>query len=932
MFLFYSNVRCNELYQFIRTHIDSDLSLDYIARPTAARVIHREKAPDDAARVIQRGYRNYVLKKNFSTNPYLTYLSLVNPNHDHFQLSCVMFGRHEAELSIYSSERMHNPYIYSNAAYHRDDLLSGELLDGILSQFGLFAQDNMDFDFVPITQSYQVSIQAFLKQHHKEPGQDYFWYKNNQCPIGILAIPKAVNALTQLHQMISAIGLVATPWEIGIHTTKPQRTFHRVPGIHLNIYLPKTKQALLASNIMNSVHAVSKNSRYSTRYLAQALSTLLQEMPNLEEDAIQRISYILDMTHCFYANHYIKYAFCVYVVVHEFALYQAHLQDKEEMDTEFNHFIKESRETLFHILDIEPNSLTTCEFVAAPALSGTNAYAIATSLAANMNVESGKRPLTHIFYPNYYEINFVAQNEATSDADIFLISTGPIVNQEGLIPGVDINRLVKTQVIDTNRTKPLTIIIDATSTLYQHLKLTRDTRQFLESGLLSILIFESHQKFGLLHTDQVQYGRMFGLVSKLNFKSDIVTTLFHNAALDFASHPDMRVGAFIHSRCADVLEKIKIQHFKNGAHLRNLLTRTALLSDPVNEHELMLNDPSTLYFVSSTQETFSKKSHLIMDCRESFGHFSNTYTTFHGQTRIACDAADRIDNLIFCSKVYLTFQFTILEQHKIMLTAEKHYRQREIELKSPYNLDLADQIFLIALLSNIITRCHHQLALIDTYTLSICWLDLKVILPRLSRLVGRQHYISLTNGLIQAEMEMERRNIRPVCKALFIDTLQLCRGLHALNWDKFVVHLARSPSLGQLICESQHLFLTQPMLLEAMGSSQYQRILFQYIHQFSSLKDFFFALHENGQVRSLSSIITLLQCPAIRDAVQQLMTRHFIVRDENIKMMEDRKDVALLGTNFSFFVTPRVLPGVARELPIIGTVSNISIGVNPSAS
>ncbi len=68
------------------------------------------------------------------------------------------------------------------------------------------------------------------------------------------------------------------------------------------------------------------------------------------------------------------------------------------------------------------------------------------------------------------------------------------------------------------REKPITIIIDATTTLYKNLKLNDRSLALIKSGKLSILIHESHQKFGLIHTDQVQYGRIFGICSKDSYQ------------------------------------------------------------------------------------------------------------------------------------------------------------------------------------------------------------------------------------------------------------------------------------------------------------------------------------------------------------------------------------------------------------------------------
>lgn len=360
-------------------------------------------------------------------------------------------------------------------------------------------------------------------------------------------------------------------------------------------------------------------------------------------------------------------------------------------------FLAESKSTLCKSLGLTPSDLSRSTFIASPALSGTNAFFIATEIAKQMRTTSGQEPRIKLISPcHYFEFEGIISNSTSSDeADIFTFSTGPIVNPGGINPGVDINRFIKRNIIDKKRTKPATLILDTTTTLYKNLKLSDEAKELVREGKLSILLIESHQKFGLLHTDQAQHGRLFGLCSKNSFAEQFIEGMQQKAQVDFNSHLDMRVGALISSECGETLEEIKGQHFTNGAILRNILRETSLASSTVMSHTDMLTDENEFYFATSTLNSRKEQQIKgIVEPRSSFGHYTTTVSDVVDQLRICANASDNIDCLIKTAQLYLCDNFDQEQQLNMLL--ENGNAQEELSIE--------EQIITLAMISNLLAN------------------------------------------------------------------------------------------------------------------------------------------------------------------------------------------------------------------------------------
>ena len=655
--------------------------IDMIKIDGAQEVAAREKA----ATLIQQTFRNKKIKEAILTNPYFSYLSMIDSEDEQFQLSAIMFGRHVAELRIGARERIDNPLINTREYYHRSQNLQNEAIDAFFREFEIPPiLDAENYTYMAITRlknsRAEEDIISYFNNHvEKGDKKDLVLFEKEPYSIAVLAIPKDDPVyVAHVKDRIRHFGLVASSWEIAenVRFTKLGEQLlaelKDKPKIKLDLNLPVTKNELINSEIFFKLNRITSSSgRYATKKLAICLKKMIEGLPELSEGAIKRIALMLDMTNRFYEHHYPRYAFCVYAIVHEISLALLRNKGKDFLDVEYSEFLKESRSTLNKTLKLDEEKLSKSTFVALSSTSGVNSYAIAMRIAAVMKTPDGSPPTVHMVAPCYYELPSISSlKEATpaDDADIFMISAGPIVNMEGLTPGVDINRFVKNHIIDTKRQKPTTIIIDATTSLYKNLKLNPDVRKLVEEGKLSIIVHESHQKFGLIHTDEAQYGRVFGWCSKKQFGE--LDTFKKNAREDFDNHVDIRIGAFISTRCREILEDIKKQHFTNGGILRSILSETKLVTMDVVRHEDMLSDLDELYFLDSPElrpgyfiSELEQAAYGVIDYRASFGHYAATTSGVPGvpgvrgvpnHRRLSPDASDSIDCLVAASHTRLS--------------------------------------------------------------------------------------------------------------------------------------------------------------------------------------------------------------------------------------------------------------------------------------
>ena len=611
-----------------------------------------------AARTIQRFWRTTKAKEAFSRDPYHAYLSLVSIKDPQHNLSQIMFGLHVAEMNhrrdLNYNSKLKNPFINSKMHYRRTDEIGGIFKENLLKEFNVPELDREINDYIPISHLRIVPIRALLQQHF--PKSSTTLIEKDNRTILLLVIPKDKDNedILLLKKVLSATGIIATLWEIAENTKLQQYSIVKSELVSLEPRLPKTKEALLNSRFMGKLNLIANSYRHPTHRLAKCLSHLLHDLPELSQEAIQRIALILDITNTFYAHHYPNFAFCVYVIVHEISLFLSQQTDPDLLEKQYDAFVTESNTTFLQVLNLEPERLSNIGVISFPGLSGANAYVYAMALAMNMKTNLGTKPTIRVVEPNYYEFDYITQSTSADDADIYLISAGPIVDSNGINPGIDINKFIRRHVINNrNRKLVTTIIIDATTALYKNLRLDEDVRRWVEEGFVIIIIHKSHQKFGLLHTDQAQFGCIFVIHPKNAFEATLLAEMERNSRIEFYTHVDMRIGAYISVACKETLEEIKAQHFRNGA-----LWGAA---SKVSAHEDMLREEDEYYFFSTPLAETSPLNNIAAKfflSRDSFGHYSCSANIVGVQLRISPCASDEVDALIQQIRVALALKYS----------------------------------------------------------------------------------------------------------------------------------------------------------------------------------------------------------------------------------------------------------------------------------
>ena len=617
-----------------------------------------------SAKVIQHAWRNWKVKEAVVKSPYFFYLSLIDPQDEQKLLSSVMFGRHVAEIVLESSDyRIDNPWIHPDADYHREEGYFGEPFNQLKKFFPISKQDELIYDFIPVSLLHTLSIEEVLNVYLPDFSRDI---KVLECEaidtVALLGVLKKDENRKDIETVLSAAGLIASPWDIAINAPVSDQYLQQAGRTELDANLPNTKESLLQSKIIGKLNAIALSERHPTHNLARCLQKLLGALPELSPTAVQRVALMLDMSNTFYEYNYPRYAFCVYTIIHEISLSLLNQINPAMLNKSYEQFLDEAQKTLIQALGLEGNPLENTMFIAIPAMSGTHAYTMAMKLAGAMKTESGEAPSIRVITPSYFEFDYLTKGGVENNADIFIISAGPVMGDEGIEPGTDINDFVRNHIIKIGRQKPTTIVVDATSALYKNIKLEPDVSALVEQGKLSIIIHESHQKFGLIHTDQAQYGRMFALCSIQSFENAVFQAIQDDAKVDFEQRIDMRIGAFISAQCGEILEEIKSQHFTNGALLRNILVQTELVAEDVLGHEDMLKNLDELYFLNAHKDNDNLYLLLgddlrLANARDSFGHFETVVATIVGETRVSPDASDAIDSLVLATQIYLSYNY-----------------------------------------------------------------------------------------------------------------------------------------------------------------------------------------------------------------------------------------------------------------------------------
>lgn len=643
--------------------------------PTTSPTVYSE---DQAATIIQTAWQRSRIAKAFFKDGYKTYLKLKFSEPDMLQLGKLMFGRTIAAFKDNSFFPIKNPYEHKDGHYHRNDNFNGPFFEEILKDF--VVPDHENFIYVPFTILKSITIDDLLAAYLPNHRDKIEIITHDDAKLGILKIKK-VKGVMQIKELLEATGIISSPWTLSLHalTLREKKTTDKKEVQTSSSSSTKTiddspsdYKELMCSPLVKKLKKLAADQNSSIYLLSNCLLGLLSglEKLSIDQSTLERIYFFLNLGINFHTKNYERYAITVYGIIHEISLILFDNLKKNKFSFTYQDFKQEVIDQAIKNFGIQDEK--KFHVIASPATSGSNAYTIAMKLAKSYfsnpdNIYIKKIGASYYefeLFPDSRERNievatYSTQSDFQEDYDdsddrdnyyqpkpnIFLISAGPISSRNGIAPGTDINILIKNLI--KNKVTHCIILIDGTTALYKNLKLTNISQSYLATFKIFIIVHESHQKFGLIHSDQAQYGRVFGICGK-SFINPKLDQFEKNAEMDLFTHLDMLIGAYININCGKYLEMVKQQHFNNGAVLSHYFTSKIL---PYNE---MLSNFKELYFTMFPPKKKSKNFNFL-ESRDSFGHFNTTNCEVTNiYVRITPNASDTIDMLILTCSSYFT--------------------------------------------------------------------------------------------------------------------------------------------------------------------------------------------------------------------------------------------------------------------------------------
>jgi len=595
-------------------------------------------------------------------------------------------------------------------SYHRFDFYNNHMLNQISdfykSQIQLQFQDGI---VIPVSYINNSPIEEIINQYFTESeNENIKIHKVNNKTICLIEIKKNKYA-GKILGTLTNLGLILSPWEISQLIAKLKENDdaniikHDVTLQNLLSTLPTSVHELLTTGWMKSLENIILDRNNPNQLLAICVRNMLIALTDFPEKAmssniIQRISIFLAMGVNLHSYNYERFSFTVYAIVHEISLLIHESIQKGFAITNFNKFKATMERDCISSLGLKNQATNNYKTISSPATSGANAFITALGLAKKMILSKERMPVIKAIGSIYYEFNkFITPSlsphpELDDSADIYHISAGPIVGPDGITPGTDINKLIMHLMRDTKQTWPVTLLVDVTTGLHQNLNLDSNTKELVEQGKVSIICYESYQKFGLIHTDQLQAGAVYGICSNESYNDDLINQFELNAKEDFENHFDMIVASFLHENCGSVIELIKKRHFENGKLFNDFFKNPTL---SLTNFSMELDNLNELYFLVASDPDLINAIKANVAYRQSFGHFSTTYSNINDKIRLSPNASDPTDIIIQIFQINLSMKFNKDELYKMLYSILCHHIIKEKPLANE------QQILLSALLMSL---------------------------------------------------------------------------------------------------------------------------------------------------------------------------------------------------------------------------------------
>ena len=398
--------------------------------------------------------------------------------------------------------------------------------------------------------------------------------------------------------------------------------------------------SLHAKEVYLMIERVCKHSTF------QSLGQRNSETQERIKDNFARLHMFLDILVNLHNDTHIKFTAMLEPVIHELSLliYEVTQLTKEPLITyeEFNESIQ--KEFLGHNGTAKIHKQNAqIDVYGYPANSGMHSHTLGLHLCKVLLDINGVNKDQYSF--KEYGIDHYVETKDTRSVVLGLqksdvspsihIVNGSIMN--GFAPytkGVELNNFVG-ELSDKEyfaNNKRNIILLDNTNGNYKDLQLIAETQKLINDGLLTIIIWESWQKMGLLGTDQAQYGRTVVISNKAN-----LTRLesFNQAAKKDIIKLDMQIGALLQVNRRQY-NKYRGFNFENGRTLRSVLS-----SNPKD-----IEQTGPFLVNRNVKRALSIYKFSIFPQRDSFGF---NYITWAGDKvhRISAGTEQNVDIKIF---------------------------------------------------------------------------------------------------------------------------------------------------------------------------------------------------------------------------------------------------------------------------------------------
>lgn len=415
----------------------------------------------------------------------------------------------------------------------------------------------------------------------------------------------------------------------------------------LNVYRVKDGQ-LLNSKVVFKIKLFIKNNPNNINivYLTQLLKMLdMLFVNNLNykqiysiysaeiETAIIRLHFFLQVLVNIGLRYHYKFILIFELIIHELSLMIFFLnQANDNLFVSYDMLLNNTKKEFLFNNNLQ--HMQNIDVFLLPANSGMHAHTLSIMILQNLldiNSENIDNFSANIVgeMPHYFECNNIRSeiikikfnlNHSVENCQVHFINDS-FINRQIYITPYDIDDYVKR----LNYNHHNILILDRTSNLGHSLNLSYEINRLINANQLTIIIWESWQKFGLLGTDQAQYGRSVVIGSKLMLSK--LTNLIPSIQNDMRNLDYQIAGLFQLTRANSI--EYKNICYQNANKLRMILQIDTNHQGPfINNKELA----NVLKFFG----------HYLIIYRESFGF---NYTTFV-QNRISVGAEPEFDIVI----------------------------------------------------------------------------------------------------------------------------------------------------------------------------------------------------------------------------------------------------------------------------------------------